>query len=206
MTNHTDPAALPGGAIGPETAGPINADRWIRPGTGEYRKDSTLEHTSIRWAGGHWYVVTTDHLPDTRTYGHPIRGAVRRSGPYETIADVERRLLAETERAANGTGNHEPTREQVETIDATIREGMVQRLYGAASRWVSASATQLESERNNRRAEPGEWERHSTFEFNQDDDNARELEQMHDEVVKAADAYRKWLAQLVSDASLTLAR
>ena len=44
------------------------------------------------------------------------------------------------------------------------------------------------------RPEPGGWERHSTFEFNQHDENAQELGEMYKDVVKAADAYRQLLA------------
>ena len=195
MTNYANPGALPGGLIGPETPGPINANRWVRPGTEKYCRDTSLEHTSVRWADGHWYVVTTGALPHTGPQGGPIQDAVRRSGPYDSIDQVEDRLTTETG-ADSGNGEEpDPTNEQIETIDATIREGMVKRLYDAANRWVTASATDLQSEAPNRRPQAGDWERHSTFEFNQDDENAQELGEMYEYVVKAADAYRQWLTQ-----------
>ena len=179
---------LPGGSIGTDTANAGNHNRWVRRGWGSDENDGELKRTSLRWQAGAWYVVTAGNVSENR---RGVRKAVRRSGPYNDIAEAEARVAVEAGGTADNLEVATQANERQEAIDAVMHEGLVQRLYEAGNHWTLVSGARQETLASNGRDIGAAWERQAVLDFHEAAEFP-DLESLHDEVVQAAEVYRRW--------------
>ena len=114
-------------------------NRWVRHGWENDKADVRPARTSLRRHAGAWYVVTADQLWKER------RRAVRRSGPYKDLLKAQRGIEGEAgagpQRNASGAGELD----RQSAMDRIVREGLVERLFEAASVWTKVTAARQQT-------------------------------------------------------------